>query len=146
MVEIHRLLCNSLLFDWPQDPQPGNVMDETTLLALQLRADNLGDDLAMFCGDLKKNGHDFTDTIRPLLTDAGPASHDLVQRLMARVKSLQERLRLIHDRPFPDVIRPAVNTETGTRKRRLACLAEDEEVLPTRGKFAVFANCRVETI
>ena len=146
MVEIRRLWCNSLLVDWPQGHQHGNFMDETTLLALQLREDNLRDDLTMLCGDLKKNGYDFTHTIRPLLTDAGPASHDLVQRLMARVKSLQERLRLIHERPFPDVKRPAVNTETRTRTRRQACLAEDEEVLPRKGKFAVFANCRVETI
>ncbi len=42
-------------------------MDQTTLLALQLRADNLRDDLTMLCGDLKKNGYDFTDTIWPLL-------------------------------------------------------------------------------
>ncbi len=97
MVEIHRLLCNSLLFDWPQGPQPGNVMDETTLLALQLRSDNLRDDLTMLCGDLNKNGYDFTDTIRPLLTDAGPASPDLAQRLTAQVKSLQERLKLTHE-------------------------------------------------
>ena len=142
MVEIHRLLCNSLLSYMADRAQPGNVMDETTLLALQLRADNLGDDLTMLCGDLKKNGYDFT----PLLTDAGPASHDLVQRLTAQVKSLQERLRLTHGRSFPDVIRLAVNTETGTRKRRQACLAEDDGVLPRRGKFTAFANCRVETI
>jgi hypothetical protein len=142
MVEIRRLWCNSLLVDWPQGHQHGNFMDETTLLALQLREDNLRDDLTMLCGDLKKNGYDFT----PLLTDAGPASHDLVQRLTAQIKSLQERLRLTHERPFPDVIRLAVNTETVTRKRRQACLAEDDGVLPRKGKFAAFANCRVETI
>jgi hypothetical protein len=44
------------------------------------------------------------------------------------------------------VIGPAVGTGTRTRKRRQACLAEDEEMLPRIGNFAVFANCKQETI
>ncbi len=109
MVEIRRLLCKSLLLGMVDSAPPGNAMDEPTLL-LQLCVDNLRDALIMMCGDLKKNGYDFSDTIRPLLADAGPESHELVQRLTARVKSLQERLRLTQERPFLDVIRPSVDT------------------------------------
>jgi hypothetical protein len=68
-------------------------MEETTPLDLQIRTDNLEDDLSdltriVVCGELHKHGYDFADTmiitilfLQAFLTDAAPASHELVQRL-----------------------------------------------------------------
>jgi hypothetical protein len=78
------------------------LMDEATeQLNLRIRVDGLRDDLVFLCGDLKKNGYDFTMALEPRLRETEPVSHELVQRLTARLQSLQEkvsRVKLTNER------------------------------------------------
>jgi hypothetical protein len=94
-------------------------------------------------------------TLEPLLRDTEPVSRELVQRLTARLQSLQEKMngvKLTHERPSDEISlkSPAVpvpvenptpivaNTETKTRKRQCLNYGSDGEVLSRRGLFCSF--------
>jgi hypothetical protein len=135
----------------------------TAQLNLQIRVDGLRDDLIFVCGNLKKNGYDYTMTLEPLLRDTEPVSHELVQRLTVRLQSLQKKMSLVkltHERPSDEISlkSPAVpvpvknptpiaaKTETKARKRQRLNYGSDGEVLPRRGLFVAFLDCRQKTI
>jgi hypothetical protein len=96
MFEINILLCDSRIVSFGRLGKVLTlVMDEATAqLGIRIRLDGLRGDLMILCGDLKKNGYDFTMTFGPLLRDTEPVSHGLVRRLTARVKSWQEKSEL----------------------------------------------------
>jgi hypothetical protein len=158
MVEINKLLCESRIFSL-KHKMHSLVMDGATAqLNLQICVDGLRDDLIFVCGNLKKNGYDFTMTLEPLLSE--PASDELVQRITARLQSLQEKLGRVtpsHERPSGETLkRPAVQcvhvpvenpvpTSGPAKKRKsqtLGCGVHgsdgnvDSEVLPIKGLFA----------
>ena len=175
----------------------------TAQLNLQIRVDGLREDLIFVCGNLKKNGYDFTMTLAPLLSE--PASDELVQRITARLQSLQEKLCLVtpsHERPSgntlkrpavhvpvenpvptsgqpakkpksktldsvvhgsdgdvdsealpitglfeaPHVAKTAMRAPSKKRKSQTVDFGSDGEVLPRKGLFAAFKNCRQNTI
>ena len=101
--------------------------------------------------------------IEPLLRDTQPVSHELVQRFTTRMQSFQAKVshvKLTHERPSNDIFlkSPAVpvpvenhtpivaKTETKTRKRQRLNYGSDGEVLPRKGLFAAFLDCRQKTI
>ena len=135
MVEINKLLCGSRIFSLKSRVHSLVMDGATAQLDLQIRVDGLRDDLIFVCGNLKKNGYDYTMTLEPLLRDTEPVSHELVQRLTVRLQSLQEKMSLVkltHERPSDEISlkSPAVpvpvknptpiaaKTETKARKRQ----------------------------
>ena len=111
MVEINKLLCESRIISLKHKVHSLVMDGATAQLNLQIRVDGLRDDLIFVCGNLKRIGYDFTMTLAPLLSE--PASDELVQRITARLQSLQEKLCRVtpsHERPSGNTLkRPAVH-------------------------------------
>jgi hypothetical protein len=155
MVEINKLLCGSRIFSLKRKVHSLVMDGATAQLNLQIRVDGLRDDLIFVCGNLKKMGYDFTMTLEPLLRE--PASDELVQRITARLQSLQEKLCSVtpsHERPSVETLkRPAVHVPVENpdptrvpgekqKSQTLGCGVHgsdgevDSEVLPRKGLFA----------
>ena len=67
-------------------------------LDLEIERDNLREELQVVLSALKKKHElDFTDSIRPLLTDTTPATPATIARLSIRLRSLQERMKKLEE-------------------------------------------------
>jgi hypothetical protein len=66
MVEINRLVCDSHIFSFGRKAHTLLMDEATSELNLRIRMEGLRDDLIVVCGNLKKNGYDFTHLLASL--------------------------------------------------------------------------------
>ena len=104
-------------------------------LDLEIERDNLREESLFVLSALKKKlEFDFTDSIRPLLTDTTPATPATIARLSIRLRSLQERLKKLEEQtetPSP----PAQTAASRTAASYTATAIE-----PSFGRFRMYST------